>query len=1472
MRKLLTLTLILVTFGFNQVFAQWIGITSENPAKVKNELISSDVNTSRVNFTLEGFYKHKVETPNGLEYVVSTEGATPILKAGAPDVAKTTASVIIPDMDEMQVEVVSAKYKEFENISIAPSKGNLYRDVNPEDVPYEYGEEYEEDAFYPSEIATLRTPYILRDYRGQTVVVNPFRYNPVTQTLRVYYDVEVKITSTGNTGENAFNRTREFRTLETEFKNIYAQQFLNYGNDQRYTPVEEEGSILIIAYGDFMEAMQPYIDWKIMTGREVEMVDVAEIGGSSEIEAYIEDYYYDNDLAYCLLVGDADQVPTSYASGDSDNNYAYIEGGDSYPEIFMGRFSAESVDEVETQVQRTIEYEKEPYTEEEWYPNSTSISSNQGPGDDGEYDYEHLRNIQEDLNDFGYTYNYELFDGSQGGNDDNGNPTPADVAEVVNSGTTIINYTGHGSTTSWSSSGFSNSDVNNLVNDEKLPFIWSVACVNGNFVGNTCFAEAWLRATDSEDNPTGAIATMMSTINQSWNPPMRGQDEMNDILTEQYDDNIKRTFGGLSFNGCMGMNDEYGAEGDEMTDTWTLFGDPSVMVRTNNPTEISATHNPTIFLGSSSFTVNATDAEGATVAMTMDGEIYGTATIEDGSATVEFDDPVNDPGMMNLVITAFNKIPYIEELEAIPAEGPYVTLADFSLDNDADFGQTVNISVDLENVGIEPAEETTTTLATEDEYVTVTDDEEFAGTIEAEETITLEEAFEISIADSVPDQHVVTFVMTIVSGDEEWENQFNITLNAPVFNSGMLTINDDEGGNGNGRLDPGETVTITVPAMNEGHADAVSAQAHLNTSSGYATITNTIHNIGTLEAGETEETTFTLVCDEDTPAGTVIALNYDIVSGEYAYSEEYSATAGLILEDWESGTFDNFDWTFGGDAEWSVVEEPVYEGTHAVQSDEIDHDQSAEMHLEYEVMTDDSISFYRKVSSEANYDYLRFYIDDEEMGEWSGDVDWSRVAYPVSEGTHTFKWVYEKDNMVSSGDDCAWVDFIVLPPEMAMTASAGADMTVCDQEEVNLNGSATMYESVEWTTSGDGSFDDPTALQPVYSMGENDMEHGEVTLTIHVSGNGDEMTDDMTLTYNKMPEASMPEEMEVCADQELNLESVEAENYASVEWTTSGTGSFDDETVLNTIYHPSEEDAAAGSVVLMLTAHGMDACDDVAEEMTVNINTVPEVAAMPAGVEEPCAGAEEAYTVEAVEGAESYSWNVEPADAATIEENEESASITWDEAFAGEAAIEVVAANSCGESEASEPLSIAVMPKPAATFNSDVTEVDHAFTDTTAFSITDAVDYNNISCVAEPEEAISEMIEDGETAHMVWNDDYSGEVTVRFMLENDCGITEMEHSLMLKSTVGIGEGETYNASVFPNPNDGSFKLQLSADKTQNVNVRVMSPLGKVVYTNNNIQFNDRYETTIDIEHASNGVYYLVIEGDDARRVEKIIVK
>ena len=124
------------------------------------------------------------------------------------------------------------------------------------------------------------------------------------------------------------------------------------------------------------------------------------------------------------------------------------------------------------------------------------IGSAQGVGDDNEYDYQHIRNIRTKLLNFTYTTGDELYDGSQGGQDASGDPSPSLVAASLNDGRSILNYCGHGSPTSWGTSGFSNSDVNALTNDNMLPFITSVACNNGEFDGLYLFCRS-LAASDT---------------------------------------------------------------------------------------------------------------------------------------------------------------------------------------------------------------------------------------------------------------------------------------------------------------------------------------------------------------------------------------------------------------------------------------------------------------------------------------------------------------------------------------------------------------------------------------------------------------------------------------------------------------------------------------------------------------------------------------------------------------------------------------------------------------------------------------------------------------------------------------------------------------------------------------------------------------------------------------------------------------
>lgn len=635
-------------------------------------LLSSTENESVIKFTMKEYEMKSVTTPWGEQKIVTAENTTPLLVKGAPHLPKFAASVVIPDNAKMNVQVVSSSYTDYPNIEIAPSKGNFTRDISPKDVPFIKGPEYSQNAFFPNSVASLREPYILRDFRGQTVLVNPFQYNPVSKTLRVYSEIIVKVFQSGTDGNNTLSRTAYPAAVNREFSHIYESHFLNYKNgipSINYTPVGEFGKILIISHSSYMSAMQPYVDWKTRMGYQVTMVDVATAGStSSAIKTYIQNQYNAGGLAFVLLVGDAAQVPTrAITSGDSDNDYAYIVGSDKYPDLLIGRFSAENTSHVTTQVDRIINYEKFPQASGTWYSRGVGIASDEGPGDDNEYDWQHSRNIRTKLLGYNYTSVDELYDGSHGGNDAPGNPTSSMLSTIVNNGVSVVNYTGHGSQTSWVTTGFSNTSVNALNNANKCPFVWSVGCVNGDFNGITCFAETWLRATDNSGAPAGALSMMASTINQSWNPPMEAQDEFNDILTESYANNIKRTFGGLSVNGCAKMNDSYGSQGTEMTDTWVLFGDPSVVVRTATPTNMTVSHVPQEYVGVTQLVVNC-NTPGALVGLSVGGTWLGSGFVNNGNATITFP-AISSACTIDVTVTAYNKMPYFGTVPVLQGTG-----------------------------------------------------------------------------------------------------------------------------------------------------------------------------------------------------------------------------------------------------------------------------------------------------------------------------------------------------------------------------------------------------------------------------------------------------------------------------------------------------------------------------------------------------------------------------------------------------------------------------------------------------------------------------------------------------------------------------------------------------------------------------------------------------------------------------------
>ncbi len=880
-QTILTLFLIL-SLAITSTAQEWMAIRSQQPVAASAELVSSDISTSVIHFKLDGFFLNPVKTSRGNAFTISLGNSTPLLDKNAPDLTKMTASVIIPDMAMMEIEEMSSSWVEYTDIEIAPSKGNLTRDIDPASVAYEYGRPYNENKFYPASVSGLRDPFILRDYRGQTVIAYPFRYNPVTKVLRVYTDITLKLKVANSSGYNILSRNQVPTHVDPDFGQAYSRVFLNTTSND-YTPLNDYGRMLIISHTNYLQAMQPFVDWKNSMGIKTEMVDLASIGTTSAaIKTFVQNYYTANGLTFLLLVGDGPQVPTNTTGslgGPSDNAYGYLVGNDHYPDIFVGRFSAETVDHVNTMVQRTLEYEKQPLTTTAWFDKGVGIASSEGPGDDNEMDYQHMRNIRTDL--VGYTYSMvsELYDGSQGGEDLAGNPTSAMVSAEVNAGRSIINYVGHGSDNAWSTTGFSSNNVNALSNNHMWPFIFSVACVNGNFVGGTCFAEAWLRAKNT-NGPTGAVATLMSTINQSWNPPMDGQDEMDDILVESYPTNIKRTFGGISMNGCYKMNETYGSAGDEMTDTWTIFGDPSVMIRTAMPTAITATHESMIFLGTTTLAINS-PVEGALAALSNDNQFLSSGFVNNGIVTLNFP-AFQTPDTVQLVLTAYNHIPYMVNIAVIPNNGPYLlyysnTISDTLANNNgrADFGETVFLDVAFTNIGVLDADSVEVTVSSTDPFITIIDSTDIYTSIPAQDTVAMTNSFSFSLAADIPDMYVIPFHFTAVSGSNVWQGNFTVTAHAGVLKYSGFTIDDSQSGNGNGKADPGETFIVSVSIKNTGSAPVSNVSGQLSFNDVYVTLLSSpAQNYGNLTPFQSTSRTFTMQADANTPNGHVVPVTF----------------------------------------------------------------------------------------------------------------------------------------------------------------------------------------------------------------------------------------------------------------------------------------------------------------------------------------------------------------------------------------------------------------------------------------------------------------------------------------------------------------------------------------------------------------------------------------------------------------------
>ena len=1066
----------------------WVGFTSDNAQLPEITVIDQNENQLIIDVSIKGMYVSEESASDQTFQRLELLPFRTTKEIGKPELPMLSEIIGIPGNKMVYVQVLEQESIKLNDYNIYPFQTPTTDNPGGHDKEFVMDKDfYKQSKIYPARPVYVDGMGIWRDVKVANLHIVPFNYNPANKELEVVTSIKLKITFNGNDDQFSFDRSK---SVSPVFYNMYQSKIINFGS-MGYS-VESKGNddikYLVITNDAAVPSLQPFIDWKNQQGYKVEVMTLESgFEDPQDFKTYISSLYTTDNLEYILMAGDAypnggsgggdNIVPMYYwaPSGEdasySDSWYTCMDGADDhYADIAIGRITYDNLTELELQIQKTLDHYMAPDDATNWAENSILIAHEQDyPGK--------YTACCEEIRTFPYSLQTPIFEQAYGG----AGYTNTQVVNYVNNNSCgIFNYRGHGSATElweWGPSGsFTAQHVNQLTNEDRLFVFFDVCCDNMDIVAHAgnCLCESFMKSDVAAVAVNGAIIPSYTIPNHDYDK------EMYKAVFEEGIYNI----GYVTNFANVTVLDVHGTIGRSNVRTYLWLGDASLEPWTLQPADLTVSHDGQLFLGLSTFSVNVLGnggpAENALVCVTNeDQSVYGVAyTDASGVAEIVFDEAVQTPGNVSVTVTMHNHLPYQVVIPVIPQEGPYVVKDSYSLNDAAgnndgmmDYGESILLNLAVKNVGIEQAVNVNIVLSTDDTYIVFTDDSEVYGNIDPDQVLEMTDAFAFDVANDIPDGHFVLIDVEATGDDDAvWNSSFSVEGHAPLMEIGSMTIDDSQGGNGNGRLDPGEDADIIFETFNNGSSNALDVLGTISITNSFIIVNNSTFDLNELNSGTMGEAVFGISVNAGAPIGTAISIEYDVVSGEYSAQESFGASIGLILEDWESGGMEQYDWETGGNGNWSVVNTEAYEGVYSAKSGNISDNQSTYLELEYDVFSDDVISFWMMVSSEANWDYLRFYIDGNEQESWSGSVAWQEVEYTVTGGTHTFKWEYDKDGSVSSGSDCAWIDFIILPaPEIAtLNAAFITDAsTVCEGGSVGFTDVSTGSPvSWDWTFEG----------------------------------------------------------------------------------------------------------------------------------------------------------------------------------------------------------------------------------------------------------------------------------------------------------------------------------------------------------------------------------------------------------------------
>lgn len=995
-----------------------------------------------------------VSSPDGTYSRLTMGDAHLATEVGMPQVPVVVKLMEIPLCDGISFRIVSSNYTDYSaaelgvNHPLIPAQPTYSKSYTGPVEFVKNAETYNANRFYARDLISVEKVGVMRNINVATVQFSPIQYNPVADTYRVYESVEVEFTF-----ENADI------PATYEMKNLHGNAIYNGLQSQVVNPIhtaDRENTYnrpikyLIVSNSMFRGQLDNFISWKKRQGFDVEVAytDDANVGTTTtSISNFIKSHYTNATESnpaptFVLLVGDIAQIPVF--TGQSDNShktdlyYFTWTAGDNIPDCYYGRFSAQNASQLSNILDKTMQYEQYTMPDPTYLDDAVLVAgtdANFGPTHaNGQISYLSNNYVNTDA---GYSnVHVHLYNSSS---------QAATIRNEIGAGVGYANYTAHCSEDGWADPVFEVNHIASMNNADRYCFMIGNCCLSCKFDENECFAEAITRVSKK-----GAVAYIggsnstywdedfywsvgvRSTINTSAvydSHHLGAYDRLFHTHGESFSDWYV-TGGSIIYAGNLSVESSTSSLKLYYWEIYHLMGDPSILPWFTQPEVMQVACQDAFVSGTT--TLQVTAAPYAYVALTENGEVIAAASADaNGTVNLEFD-PVMPGNTYELAASAQHYQPYFQTITAIVPEGAYVIAADVHPTEGSQPNYNANITLDvtLRNLGVDNASNITSTLSTTSTDVTISNGSISLAALahDAEQLYT--GGFSLYIADNITDHVVVPFVVTTVfDGNDTTRVNYYLTLQAPIL-ANTLSVATEIEGNANNAIEPGETCSFKITTKNSGHADAVGAYSHLSCAYDQVTIANDNLSLGDIPSQGNSISDFTIQVGSNVPDQFIIPFIHDVYAGAYSFRDTVYLLVGECVEDFETGNLSKYNWVTSGNNAWSITTTNPFEGTYcAISKSGMSYGSRSTMTLQINAAADDSISYYRRATFGSGWygsDNFTFTVDNNVMETLSSSTTWSRASFPITAGTHTIKFTYNRDGYGGSGGTAA-IDYIKFP-------------------------------------------------------------------------------------------------------------------------------------------------------------------------------------------------------------------------------------------------------------------------------------------------------------------------------------------------------------------------------------------------------------------------------------------------------------